>query len=370
MRPVAGRSGPGLFVLGALLTAALAWPLADSRADDPRDRPYPHGEYQEDCNLCHRDEQWLPAEPTKEFVHSKRFPLQGAHRTVRCGACHVSLEFKRARKDCVSCHQDVHRGEMGTDCGRCHSPRSFIDRSEALRLHRTLRFPLSGAHAAADCEACHRSRSLGRMMYVNLPVDCAGCHDSTAYPAAPQKPVSEPVNHDAAGFPSDCARCHNTVSFAGAAFDHSVTAFPLTGAHVGLPCSSCHADGVYAGRSTACYSCHQAAYESVTDPNHRVAGFSTECELCHVTTGFAGARFTQHDGLYFPIYAGRHAERWAHCSDCHTNSGSYAVFYCLSCHPQQETDSRHTTVVSYEYVSNACYVCHPTGSANSRGIRR
>ena len=582
MRPEAGRSGPWLFVLGALLTAALAWPLAVSRAEDPRDRPYPHGDYQEDCNLCHRDERWLPAEPTKDFVHSKRFPLQGAHRTVRCGACHVSLEFKRARMECVSCHQDIHRGEMGTDCGRCHSPRSFIDRSAALRTHRTTRFPLSGAHAAADCEACHRSRSLGHMMYVGLPVDCAGCHDSTAYPAAPQRPSSGPLDHGAlgftgdcsgchntvtfsdargahlasafpltgahaipcsschgdpfrritsaacdnchhdrfvatadpkhsqagfgtdcslchtptawtnanwnhstetsfpltgrhagqdcnachssgvfrgrssacsschieryngttdpnhaqaffptdcslchtpagwegatfnhsgtgfplagshlglncnachgdgvyrgrstacvschlanynattdpnhaqAGFPTDCALCHNTTSFAGATFNHSATAFPLTGSHAGLLCSACHSDGVYKGKPTACYSCHRTAYENVADPNHRAAGFSTECNLCHNTTSFAGARFAQHDGAYFPIYSGTHAREWTHCADCHTNSGSYAAFSCFSCHPQQDTSSMHVDVVGFEYVSSACYSCHPSGSA-------
>jgi hypothetical protein len=338
--------------------AAIAGPAA-SPGDDPRDRPYPHGDWQEDCNLCHRDEAWLPIRPTKDFNHGKYFPLEGAHRTAACRGCHKSLEFdkNRGRQACVNCHQDVHRGEFGLDCSRCHTPRSFIDRAEMVRGHRTYRFPLTGAHVAADCEACHRPQPQGAMTYLGVSTECVSCHLSD-YNGA-----TDP-NHRAAGFPTDCSLCHVPVSFVGATFRHSATRFPLTGAHRQLPCSDCHADGVYAGKSTLCYSCHRTMYEAQRDPNHVVAGFDQDCTLCHNTTSFAGARFAQHDSLYFPIYAGTHAlGRWNLCSDCHTaSSSSYAPFSCFACHSRSETDSQHAGNGDYFYDSQACYSCHPRGT--------
>ena len=56
-------------------------------------------------------------------------------------------------------------------------------------------------------------------------------------------------------------------------FDHSATAFPLTGAHRAVACQQCHGDGVYHGKSAVCVSCHQADYDRTTDPNHRTAQF-------------------------------------------------------------------------------------------------
>ena len=500
-----GRLAP--IVLGLALGLALAVPVALAQGSDPASRPYPHGEWQGDCALCHDEAKWNPARPTKEFDHGKYFALQGAHRTAACRACHKTLEFTKARSDCVGCHQDVHRGEFGQDCGRCHTPRSFIDRASMARLHHTTRFPLTGSHAAADCDQCHLERAQGQLRYVGLPSDCASCHDNPTFKTATQRPQSHveanysrdcsqchntvsfaggTINHAAtgfpltgahatlecvrchgtpfnpnlspdcyschaqdyqgttdpnhvqSGFPHDCAICHTTTSWAGATFNHSTTSFPLTGAHVGLACSACHADGVYQGKSTACYSCHQAdyngttdpnhvqanfpqdcalchttaswagatfnhantsfpltgahvgqpcsachadgvyngkstacyschkpAYDGTTDPKHSTAGLSTDCTLCHNTTTFAGAKYIQHDSLYFPIYSGNHNGRWTNCSDCHTNSSNYSVFSCFRCHSQAETDPRHTNVSGYRYDSAACYSCHPRGSAGN-----
>ncbi len=54
----AGRSGPWPYGTFALLGALAAWPFFSARADDPREFPYPHSDYQVDCNLCHADERW------------------------------------------------------------------------------------------------------------------------------------------------------------------------------------------------------------------------------------------------------------------------------------------------------------------------
>ena len=97
--------------------------------------------------------------------------------------------------------------------------------------------------------------------------------------------------HAAAGFPTDCAACHSTVVWTDAVFDHQKTLFPLTGAHLAVACSTCHSDGVYKGKSTACVSCHLTDYNTTATPKHSAAGFSTHCATCHSTATWAGAVF-------------------------------------------------------------------------------
>ena len=129
-------------------------------------------------------------------------------------------------------------------------------------------------------------------------------------------------------------------------------------------CESCHASG-YDGTPTACYSCHQSDYQGTTDPNHAAAGFPTACQNCHSTSTWEGATF-DHDGQYFPIYSGKHDNKWSACSDCHTVPTSYSVFSCINCHEhrQSEMDSKHHDVAGYSYSSQACYQCHPDGRAD------
>jgi hypothetical protein len=155
--------------------------------------------------------------------------------------------------------------------------------------------------------------------------------------------------------------CHTTVTWTGATFDHVGTSFPLTGAHVAVACQQCHGDGVYAGKSTACVSCHQAAYDTTTDPNHALAQLPTDCTSCHTTTTWTGARFTAHDASWFPIYSGAHRGRWSSCSTCHNVASDYGQFTCLSCHAKNETDGHHSGVGGYSYTSQACYSCHANG---------
>jgi hypothetical protein len=165
----------------------------------------PHGPLKDACVTCHGSDGWRPAKIAPSFDHAKSgFALEGTHAQTACRACHISLVFARAGTACVSCHQDAHRGELGDDCARCHTPRSFLDRERMRRAHLTTRFPLTGAHLGADCEACH-VRRIGRM-YVNTPTECVSCHlqdyDATRDP-----------NHVQGGFSQDCADCHRTITF-------------------------------------------------------------------------------------------------------------------------------------------------------------
>jgi hypothetical protein len=188
-----------LNAIAAVLLVAAARPVG--AVDNP------HGPLTDTCVTCHGSEGWKPAKIAKSFDHAKfRFPLQGAHAQAACRACHLNLVFKEVGDRCIQCHQDVHRGEFGDDCALCHTPASFIDRARMRRAHQQTRFPLTGAHAGADCEACHVLHA--NRMYVNTPTECVACHLQDYY-------ATRDPNHVQDGISRDCAECHYTVSFYG-----------------------------------------------------------------------------------------------------------------------------------------------------------
>lgn len=340
----------------ALLTLiALASLVASIRVTGAAPRPIPpnpHGKFKGECGDCHGAEGWKPAKIGRNFDHGKfGFPLTGAHAAASCQACHASLDFTRQEKLCASCHEDPHRGEMGSACERCHTARSFVDHAAMTRAHQMTHFPLTGAHAALDCESCHTPVSQGKLQYVGTRADCQSCH-MAEYQAAKQP------DHLAGGFPLDCQECHTPISWTTARFDHSKTAFPLTGAHLTAPCASCHGDGVYKGKSTDCYSCHKANYDATNDPVHASAGFSTACATCHNTTSWNSASFN-HNATAFPL-TGAHAT--VACNQCH-GDGVYAgkPTDCYSCH-KADYDATNNPAHAAATFPTTCASCHNTTS--------
>jgi hypothetical protein len=310
----------------------------------------PHGKLEWECSTCHRAEGWTPVRITKAFDHGKKgFPLVGAHAAAPCRACHVSLDFRGADRNCVACHKDVHQGELGMDCSRCHTPRSFLDRSAMVRAHRETRFPLTGAHISADCESCHAPTGQGHLTFVSLSGDCVQCHLASFQTA--QNP-----NHQAGGFPTDCNQCHSTAAWPLARFSHVNTGFPLTGAHLAVPCMSCHGDGVYKGKNTACVSCHQKDYAGVTDPNHVTAAFPTDCTQCHTTNAWTGATF-DHTTTKFPLTG---AHKAVSCQQCHAD-GVYAgkSTACASCHQADYNTTTNPSHTAAQFPTD-CTQCHTT----------
>lgn len=296
------------------------------------DAEYPHGEWEDDCTMCHQAETWRPATPGPDFDHGKSgFPLLSAHSQTRCESCHRTLRFAEAEPDCVSCHLDVHEGELGIDCARCHSTRSFIDRVVMQRLHVTTRLPLRGTHLSVDCGDCHPPAQQGKQQYVGTPTECDACH-------LEEYLATTSPNHLDAGFSQDCATCHPPTLWEQARFNHNLV-------------------------SAACVTCHMDDYLGTDDPDHENAGFPTNCEACHNTRDWDDADF-DHDGPFFPIESGPHAGRWDDCSDCHTNPTNYGEFSCLGCHPHSDrgkTDDDHDEVNGYVYDSQNCLACHPDG---------
>ena len=381
----------------------------------------PHGKLEIPCQDCHETNSWAMKKDAAFRHEAMGFSLTGKHKTTGCVSCHTGLRFSNTSSSCTSCHTDVHRAELGVDCLSCHTTHSWVvpdmvqkhqqtrfpltgrhrispcqschsNASEhqyvgtpitCLGCHRTdyetatnpdhrvaqfstdcsqchqvtslswsgsfdhavSGFPLTGAHRAAPCGSCHQSNT-----FKGLPTECVACHQ------ADYQRTTNP-NHVAVNFPMTCQTCHNTTAWQGAAFDHSGTRFPLTGAHVATPCQSCHTNGNYHLVYADCYQCHQAEYQQSVNPNHVVANFPHDCGPCHSTSAWRPSTFN-HDQQNFRIYTGAHRGRWTVCSDCHQTPSNFADFTCVNCHRQNATDPNHREVTGYSYSSPACYTCH------------
>lgn len=213
-----------------------------------------HGE----CALCHAPSAFSPA---GEFNHEfwTAFSLEGSHASAECTSCHApSPEADENGRTfgaihaiygevtgCNTCHGDVHEGlfdskkplaqvEGREDCARCHSPVSFRELPHGFDHGKWTGWRLDGAHAEADCTACHasvrRPDAAGRTWGRAKGKDCASCHQSPhegQFDAAPKK---------------GCIKCHESpVNFGILSFDHDLESrFPLDEAHEQVKCAGCH----------------------------------------------------------------------------------------------------------------------------------
>ncbi|RMG84184.1 MAG: hypothetical protein D6714_08450, partial [Bacteroidetes bacterium] len=309
------------------------------------------------CDQCHTTEPgWMPATFP---IHNQFWPLNGAHAVIanNCVDCHNG-NYNNTPNTCFGCHQNDYNtaqnpphlsGQFPTDCEQCHTEDAWVP---STFDHNSF-YPLTGGHAiiANDCNACHNGN------YSNTPTNCDACH-MTNYNSATNP------NHVSLGLPTTCDDCHTTnPGWSPATFAIHNQYWPLNGAHATANCDQCHIGGVYAGTPTTCDGCHMNDYNNATNPNHASAGFPTTCQDCHTEDAWTPSTF-DHDNLYFPIYSGKHKDEWNTCADCHINANDFTIFSCIDCHehddPVQMADE-HKDVNGYQYVSTACYACHPTG---------
>jgi len=298
------------------------------------------------CQSCHTTVAWQPA----NFDHNTYtgFPLTGAHVNVACPLCHIGGKYAGTPSTCYGCHLKDYQTAANpnhlqagfpTDCTVCHTTTAWLG---AKFNHSTTGFPLTGAHTNVACASCHINGN-----YNLTTSTCVSCHlknyQSTTNP-----------QHLAAGFPQQCELCHTTTAWQPSSFNHSTTAFPLTGAHTTVTCSNCHVNNNYTTLPTDCYGCHRTDYQTATSPNHLAAGFPTTCLTCHTTTTWLGATFN-HTWFRIP----HHGVNL--CSDCHTNASDYSIFNCTNCHTKTQTDPKHQGVTGYVWNSANCYQCHRNG---------
>lgn len=338
-----------------------------------------------DCQSCHATGAFDAEHDFDASVHALRtaFELDGAHLRAECERCHVRapLEDALGRRfgrvanifgvppdQCSTCHVDAHAGAFdGGDlpssvagqatCARCHDTERFKPVAQAFDHGLWTGLALEGAHARAECAACHTAapppssnrgaqllvaRTLGDVAPPQLGTDaraCIACHRDVHAGMfdAPGRP--ERVDGRA-----DCARCHGMESFrdvARAAFDHGAwTGFELEGRHAAAACEACHVpaprdgNGRAFGRSsgTRCADCH-------LDPH--VGQFAARsCEECHASSETWGSlRFDHARDSRFALDA------------------NHAKLACAACHrPTPLANGR--TAIRYKPLGTTCVDCH------------
>jgi hypothetical protein len=333
------------------------------------------------CTTCHSFDSWLNA----KFDHSSTgFALTNGHANVACALCHINNNYNltTALTDCGNsgCHlttwqqttNPVHPS-AGTafalaNCSTCHTTVSW---TTAIFDHSSTGFLLTNGHADVACNLCHVNNNYSLTI---APTDCgnSGCHLTT------WQQTTTPVHSTsgAAFAPANCSHCHTTAGWSGAAFDHSVTGFTLTGTHMSpapTPCASCHINNNYTLNSADCYGCHQAAFLSTTTiggavPNHVTAGFPTTasaCATCHPITTWAAGVFN-HSATGFPLTNG-HAN--VACNLCHINNNyslTIAPTDCgnSGCHltTWQQTNAPPHSAAPATFAAANCSTCHTTVS--------
>ncbi|MDX1395300.1 MAG: hypothetical protein R3195_12965 [Gemmatimonadota bacterium] len=229
------------------------------------------------------------------------------------------------------------------DCLACHTGSAWTPARDELDFDhdRETAFELRWAHARASCGTCHLS-----LRFDEPGAECATCH----------------VDIHRGSLGSDCASCHDTERFVypRSPFQHALTAFPLTGAHLQQSCESCHVDdrgGLYSGADTECVSCHRSDYETNGLVDHVDAGFSTDCLECHTTDAWLIVPAFDHLQLSgFPLLE---AHGLIACEACHIRATGQTKFSpttegdCYTCH--RVDYERHHPAAD---VSTECLMCH------------
>ena len=299
------------------------------------------------CNGCHTDHRGPAAALTvlnlAAFPHVQAgFSLQ-AHQKMadgspfQCSGCHTKGYIGFDQAICTNCHATLnaafiqgHTAAFGQTCLSCHDGKDTYGKNFN---HQKVAFALNGKHSAVTCEQCHvQAKNIADLK--NTAQDCNSCH----------------AKNDAHNgqFGQDCSQCHTTVSWQSATFDHSKSAFPLTGAHQQVTCIKCHVQGpagiVFKGTPTTCVSCH-------TDPAFHKGLFGADCATCHNTTAYSPATFNQAHA--FPLNHGRAST----CKNCHpTNLNTYT---CFTCHAPAQMASRHEVTNAAQIAD--CARCHANG---------
>ena len=325
------------------------------------------------CDNCHKVSAWRPIKANPEFDHDKtRYPLRGMHEKVECTQCHVKPVFTDVGRNCQDCHADVHQRRMGTNCAQCHTVQGWNVAVQQVKDHQN-RFPLLGAHAALQCEDCHKRAAVGQ--FQGLSTACISCHQTDF-----QK-TSNP-NHVTSKFPQNCEMCHTFDSWLGATFNHAgpPANFALAGAHATVACTSCHIGGVFTnfkGRvssPTDCGNslCHLSTWQQTNNPKHSTspAVFPiANCATCHNTTAWTTAIF-DHSTTGFPLTNSHQmapAGKVSACTDCHVNNNYNLTIQPTDCGNsgchlttwQQTNNPTHSTGGTAFAAAN-CSTCHNT----------
>ncbi len=261
-----------------------------------------------DCAACHDLKGFDQTTYTAAQHQKSPYPLDGAHARAACEKCHAKaaagstaaatlgrarVALRPAKGACVDCHTDPHQNRFAQSipapngrtitpkaCRDCHSMVRFSPSTYDEIAHRTCVFPLTGAHRATPCQACHAelrapvsrgtlkadAASMRTLRFEGKYRLCVDCHTS---PHGKQ--------FDGRKDKGACDGCHGVDAFAPATrFVHNRdSAYKLDGAHAKAACASCHApqpgpDGrpmvIYKPLSSKCEDCHGITTPALPDP--------------------------------------------------------------------------------------------------------
>lgn len=226
------------------------------------------------CFICHTDHKGQEANVTQialdDFEHERftEFSLV-LHATgyggapLTCESCHPQGRFEAAAVACIECHRSGepeftagHGALYGETCQACHDGRDSM-----VNFSHEQVFPLDGAHAAAECAACHVIA-----IVAGTPNDCVGCHQ-------------EPATHFGS-FGVDCARCHTTAAWTPAQLTRHT--FPLDHGDEGkIACQVCHPSAYVEYTCTNCHA-HEPAETRDKHLEEGIVEFA-DCVACHPT---------------------------------------------------------------------------------------
>ncbi len=277
------------------------------------------GKYSTDCLQCHNVNSlsWHTGLVNHDF-----FPLTGGH-AVGCNLCHTNGQYGKISTECNSCHnkqfttsQLPKHSEAGipTKCETCHT---IVNWKPSTFNHLSTGYELKGTHkSVVQCSDCHKGNLTAALQ------TCIGCHQAQ-FDVAP--------SHKTQSYSTDCTICHTQNNWIESSFNHTLTKFPLTGAHTTVLCTLCHLNG-YVGTTTVCSNCHLQAYTSSQLPAHVTAGIPKECATCHTTVSWKPSVFNHLTTGY--ELKGSH-KNIVQCSQCHLGNTKSAPQTCIGCHQVQ-----------------------------------
>lgn len=237
-------------------------------------------------------------------------PVVEGHKDLEtdCNNCHTKFDRQSQRQLCLDCHEDIdadqqakegfhglHSAASQAECAVCHVEHKgrgadITGLVPELFDHSFTDFPLQGQHSSTACADCHVSGKLFR----DTSAQCSSCHEN-----------DDPHQGNLG---DNCASCHAESGWSEISFDHDTeTDYPLTGAHVQTPCSSCHVNESYEDTATDCYACHK-----LDDVHNGTRG--VECDSCHSTKNWDADKFDHLQETGFAL-EGNHAE--LACANCH-----------------------------------------------------
>lgn len=285
----------------------------------------PHkGAFKDSCQTCHNTAAWKTPRVASKFDHSTtNFLLLGKHAQVGCETCHGGADFKKPlqHEKCADCHHpDPHSGQFaqradGGACEACHVVEGWKPATFGVREHAQTKYPLLGRHIEVACAKCHLPVGTATRYKITF-ARCLDCHTD-----AHKKQFAKPP------YANKCESCHTVDGFHPSTYPlgkHEETRFPLTGAHMAVPCIECHkADTAgfvpYRFEDRACQICHLDPHRGEFQERmkkRRKDGSVPGCEACHVTKSWSNVSRFDHSTTAFPLL-GKHRD--VPCMGCHTS---------------------------------------------------